>query len=624
MAICGRCGAMYAGKGSVCPHCMGRPLSPPEIKAINAGEEGVQGSTLDLGLAMNRSDTESGAKPSRSGAITTVKNVAARTTGESVGRHTPLLGTESDAARERTSTELTDPLIGKTPLGQYRILQKIGEGTFGAVYIADQVQVGRKAVIKVLRQGLAGSELFVKRFRREATVLAALDHHHLVRLYNFGELENGQVFLAMEYGGDRTLADEIQLNGRLSVERALRITEQVCSALNEAHNRSVVHRDLKPPNIMLGRKAGQDWVKVVDVGIAKILDTTDVDDKQSKLTDSGVIIGTPAYFSPEQARGFQVDGRSDIYAMGCILYEMLSGRLPIEALSPNDYIRAHTVEPPIPLKSRGVHVPSIVEDIVNKALAKDPGKRFQTASEMAACAAEARRRLTSNGEKGRRFPVAPLVSVAASAAVVIAYWWWRDRPKANTVAPYMPTGNAPGPLSPPQIPAPDVAPSPSPIGPPKPPEGTLKPQPLPVPPVHPIKRSRRNPGDITRGTPPPAPRPSGQDPATNAPLVLGRLVLVSPNLRFFALDPSALKVVGRGAARFRSKEANWEIDADYTPIRNGIEVRLHFSPSAIAYRGDVPVGPSLQLLEDEPVQLELRSSDGSSALIVLKFVKATE
>jgi len=320
--------------------------------------------------------------------------------------------------------ENEDSLIGQTPLGQYLIKQKIGEGGFGAVYLAAQRGVGRKAVIKVLKAKLAGSEVFIKRFRREAAVLAALDHHHLVRLYNFGELDDGQLFLAMEYGGDRTLEDEIRLCGRLSEARALRITAQVCSALQEAHSRGIVHRDLKPANIILGQKDGQDWVKVVDVGIAKMLDTTDIDDGQSLKTGAGAIIGTPAYFSPEQARGLPLDGRSDVYTMGCILYKMLSTKLPVEGKTPIDYLRAHCMEPPIPLKDRGVTVsPSVGSTLLKRILCKDPADRM-TAAEMAEWAAEEVKKLESTAPKGkRRYIFAGAAGVIVLLGVVLLAAW---------------------------------------------------------------------------------------------------------------------------------------------------------------------------------------------------------
>ncbi len=308
-----------------------------------------------------------------------------------------------------------DPFIGQTPLGQYQILKKIGEGAFGSVYLADQIGVGRKAVVKVLRENLASSDLFAKRFQREAKVLAALDHHHLVRLYNFGKFESGQLFLAMEYGGDRTLGDELKQSGKLSPSRALHITAQICSALHEAHTRGVVHRDLKPDNIILSQKDGQDWVKVVDVGIAKMLDTSEIDEGQSELTGVGALLGTLAYFSPEQAYGQKLDGRSDVYSVGCILYEMLAGERPFAAKTAVEFIHAHTKESPRPLRGRGLPITAKFErTLFKQVLCKKPDARM-TAIEFANWAEAESKKVETQRPRSRRrsFAIAALISVCA-------------------------------------------------------------------------------------------------------------------------------------------------------------------------------------------------------------------
>ena len=397
-------------------------------------------------------------RPSRGAARSATKAAPPETLQQS----TPARVTPAGEAAAKAVESPDDPLIGQTPLGQYRILKRIGSGGFGSVYLAEQIGVGRKAIIKILHSSLAGSEPFVKRFQREAAVLAALDHPHLVHLYNFGELDDGQLFLAMEYGGDRTLADEIRLEGRLDPERALQITEQVCSALHEAHTHGIVHRDLKPPNILLGRKEGHDWVKVVDVGIAKILDSADLDEKQSQLTAAGAILGTPAYFSPEQARGLPLDARSDIYAMGCVLYEMLSGKLPVEAKSPIDFVRAHCVEPPVPLKKRGVKVPRPVEEILERALEKDPARRFQTTLEMEKHAMQAREQIAAGRAPRRWRPVATLAFAAlgAAAVAVAGVYIFRRPPPPPAVERIPPPEPAPAPAAQPVEPAPQPEPVP--------------------------------------------------------------------------------------------------------------------------------------------------------------------
>ena len=380
---------------------------------------------------------------------------------------------KSNPTRARPDAEGGDPLIGQTPLGQYRITSKIGEGGFGAVYLAEQLGVERKAVIKVLRAKAEGSEIFIKRFQREAAVLARLDNQHLVRLYNFGSFNDGQLFLAMEYGGKETLADVIKRDGRFAPERALRIGMQICEALDEAHQHGIVHRDLKPQNILLSKKGDKDWAKVVDVGIAKILDVDDIE--AATLTRSGALIGTPAYFSPEQARGLPVDPRSDIYSAGVVLYEMLTGVLPVVGVTPMDYVRAHAVDTPSPMRNHRLEVPPWFEAAVSKALEKDPGKRYQSASEMAEAFRAARERLlamapTDSRSKRPLFVGAALLLVVLSAVGAALVLSSKPRPPvsvdvalapqpaANAANPPAPAAQAAAP-EPPQKSAPPEAPA---------------------------------------------------------------------------------------------------------------------------------------------------------------------
>src|SRR5467141_344743 len=368
MTHCARCGSNFSGPGILCGACVSRTT---RVEGRSSPPGGVQKQPIP--------DVSDPSPPTL-----TAERARFSATGESATRRTPI----SNAIPESTlqlnygaAADAKDPLIGQQPLGQYEILRKIGEGAFGAVYLAEQPSIRRKAVIKVLHKKLVESEVVVKRFEREAAVLAKLDNQHLVRLYNFGELEDGQPFLAMEYGGDTTLADAIKVKGRFEPDRALLIASQVCDALEEAHQHGIIHRDLKPRNVLLGRRGSQDWAKVVDVGIAKILRSTDISDSET-LTGGGTVIGTPAYFSPEQARGLSLDARSDLYSLGVLLYEMLTGRLPVVGVAPLDFVRAHTSDAPIPMKNQGVHAPRWLEQLVMKALEKDPGRRFQSAHEM--------------------------------------------------------------------------------------------------------------------------------------------------------------------------------------------------------------------------------------------------
>ncbi len=311
-----------------------------------------------------------------------------------------------------------DPFLGATLLGQFQILRRIGKGGFGAVYLADQIGVDRKAVVKVVNLALTQNPTFLLRFHREARVLALLDHHHLCKLYAFGEYE-GQPFLAMEYGGDRTLAEEIRRAGRLDEKRALSIAAQICDALAEAHRQGVVHRDLKPANVLLSARGSEDWVKVVDVGIAKLMGGGE-EVPDAALTVTGTIVGTPQYFSPEQARGVAVDGRSDLYSLGVVLFEMLTGKLPISAATPIDFVRAHNVEPPTSPRHLGVEVSRVTEAILFKTLAKVPEARFQSAAELA----EALRAAAVGKATPGLLPPSPkrtgFVAAAVTTAVVAA------------------------------------------------------------------------------------------------------------------------------------------------------------------------------------------------------------
>ena len=272
----------------------------------------------------------------------------------------------------------TDPMIGRQIIGQYVIRRKLGEGGMGAVYVADQPSVGRTAVIKVLHPQFSRDRNMAARFEIEAKAAARLTNPHIVAIYNYGDIGDGTLFLAMEHLEGRSLDEAITGSGRMAPARAVRIAAQVCDALAEAHRAGIVHRDLKPSNIMLVRRGREtDFAKVLDFGIAKL--------EGVRMTATGAVFGTPQYMSPEQLRGETIDGRSDIYSLAVIVFEMLSGQLPFRSSTPAGFMHKHISEPPPRFRTLDpqLEVPPALEAAVQRALAKDPGARPQTAEAFA-------------------------------------------------------------------------------------------------------------------------------------------------------------------------------------------------------------------------------------------------
>ncbi len=263
-------------------------------------------------------------------------------------------------------------LVGRR-LGQYDITGLLGEGGMAAVYRARQVSMKRDVAIKVIEPRLARMADFARRFDREAETIASLSHPHILKVFDYGT-QDDVVYLVMELITGGSLADLIR-HGPLSVEVAGRIFEQIASALDYAHQQGIIHRDLKPQNVLLDRQGN---AFLTDFGIAKIVTET------KGLTQTGTAMGTPAYMSPEQWQGKQIDSRSDLYALGILLFEMLSGQQPFRADTPYAMMHMHVHETPPLLRTFKADLPASVELVLQKALAKNREQRFQSASEMAA------------------------------------------------------------------------------------------------------------------------------------------------------------------------------------------------------------------------------------------------
>jgi serine/threonine-protein kinase len=278
---------------------------------------------------------------------------------------------------------VVDPLIGAVVGDRYRIVSRIGVGGMGAVYRAEHTMMRRDFAIKVLLPELGGKDEFARRFEREAESASRLAHPNIIAVTDFGRMADGALFLAMEFLAGESLGDVIHA-GPVPRERALKIIRQILRALDHAHGAGVVHRDLKPDNIMLVERDGQtDVVKILDFGIAKV--TAPVSGggaTGNPLTQAGVIFGTPEYLSPEQALGEPVDARADIYAAGVILYEMLAGRKPFESEDKVKIISMHLAHVPPRIRDVAPHVDVSValEQAVLQALEKSRDNRFATAT----------------------------------------------------------------------------------------------------------------------------------------------------------------------------------------------------------------------------------------------------
>jgi TonB family protein len=285
-----------------------------------------------------------------------------------------------------TQANLDEMMIGRVLAGRYRLLSKIGQGGMGAVYKGEHVKMNRSTAIKVLTSDLSSNPEFVARFEREAEMASRIEHPNAVSIYDFGEAEGGLVYLAMEFLDGQSLSDIIKQEAPLPLDRVVSIACQAAEALDVAHRLGIVHRDFKPDNVMACRKTGRlenEMVKVLDFGIAK---QTLTEHGQAALTQTGFVLGTPQYMSPEQVAGENLDGRSDLYSLALVTYEMLSGAFPFAGTSAQSVVVKRLLEHPTPLSKANPHLdlPPEVEPVIMKALARNPDDRYRSTAEFAA------------------------------------------------------------------------------------------------------------------------------------------------------------------------------------------------------------------------------------------------
>jgi len=309
---------------------------------------------------------------------------------------------------------VSDSLIDTLFDGRYRIQRKLGAGGMADVYLAEDQELGRRVAIKILNSRHGNDDQFIERFRREAKNAAALNHPNIVSIYDRGEAED-TYYIAMEFLDGRTLKELIVGRGAAPVNVAIEYARQILSALRFAHRHGIVHRDIKPHNVLVDREGR---VKVTDFGIARA--------GTSQMTETGSIVGTAQYLSPEQARGGEVDPRSDLYSLGVVLYELLTGKTPFDGETPVEIAMKHLSNAPKPPSKLRPDIPPELDMVVLRALSKSPDDRYQSADEMEAdlerVARGARVSATTvdTATQVLRRPAAAAAAASATAATMIA------------------------------------------------------------------------------------------------------------------------------------------------------------------------------------------------------------
>lgn len=273
-----------------------------------------------------------------------------------------------------------DPAAESVMYGKYEFIRLVGTGGMSSVYLANHLLLNRPVAIKTLHAHLAGNEKTLKRFRQEAQLISDLSHPNIIGVRDFGVMDGGEPFIVMDYVEGRTLASVIENESPIDFQRAIDMFKQLAGALSHAHARGVTHRDLKPSNVIVTQEAGEERLKIIDFGIARFVN----DDTPGDMTKSGEIFGSPHYMSPEQCMGQRVDGRSDIYSLGCLMYEVLTGSKPFVGTNAIETVFKQMHEAPPEIRTIRPQIRPGLESIIRKTLAKDPEQRYQTADAIVA------------------------------------------------------------------------------------------------------------------------------------------------------------------------------------------------------------------------------------------------
>jgi serine/threonine-protein kinase len=297
-------------------------------------------------------------------------------------------------ALRSTGGASADDLLGAVIGERYHVIRKLGEGGMGQVYLAEHVKMGRKSAVKVMNPIMTHDADAISRFNREASNASRINHPNVAAIYDFGETPDGLIYLAMEYVEGDTLTHVVRAHGALPVRRAAEIVRQGAEALTVAHEMGIIHRDLKPDNIMIAKgRDGLDLVKVVDFGIAKAAEL-----ESQKVTRTGMVVGTPEYMSPEQLSGDVLDGRSDLYSLALVAFNMLTGQLPFPSDSAQRSMIMRLTERPRSLAEMmpGVRWPADVQAVMDKALEREADRRYTIANEFGRALYDALLRMPSS------------------------------------------------------------------------------------------------------------------------------------------------------------------------------------------------------------------------------------